>query len=157
MTLQEKLISKLQPHADRIQNGNNDEFDYLPAVLLHLIEDQKLQSKTTTEFINQARSDVKNGVGEISHLVSKSQVDLQEGISSSSKLVTDDIQALLKLASQAKDDAKKGMDEISLHLVELKTIIAIENQKTRRLLTKWLLFGLPALVIAIAILLYVRH
>ncbi len=108
MTLQEKLISKLQPHADRIQNGNNDEFDYLPAVLLHLIEDQKLQSKTTAEFINQA-----------------------------------------------KDDAKNGMDEISVRLAELKTIIAMENQKTRRLLLAGLFFGVVTLVIAT--LLYVRH
>ncbi|MEJ1959336.1 MAG: hypothetical protein WDM70_07825 [Nitrosomonadales bacterium] len=155
MTLQEKLISKLQPHADRIQNGNNDEFDYLPAVLLHLIEDQKLQSKTTVEFINQARGDVKNGVGEISRLVSQTQADLQERIANLSKLAADDIQSVLKLSNQAKDDAKNGMDEISVHLSELKTFIAIENQKTRRLLLAGLLFGVVTLVIAI--LLYVRH
>lgn len=94
-------------------------------------------------------------MGEISRLVSQTQADLQERIANLSKLAADDIQSVLKLSNQAKDDAKNGMDEISVHLSELKTFIAIENQKTRRLLLAGLLFGVVTLVIAI--LLYVRH
>ena len=125
MTLQEKLQSKLQPHADRVKDGNNDEFDYLPAVLLHLIEEQKKQSQTNAEsvsqarklaandiqsvinFINKANGDVKNGADEITRLVSQTQADLQEKIAFSSKLAIDDRQIVVKLLNQIRDDAKK--------------------------------------------------
>ena len=45
MTLETKLFSKLEPHAKRIQDGDGKDFDYLPAVLLQLMEEQKRQAK----------------------------------------------------------------------------------------------------------------
>ena len=45
MTIEQKILSKLQPHAKRIQDGDGNDFDYLPAVLLQLIEEQKHHAK----------------------------------------------------------------------------------------------------------------
>jgi len=41
MSIEQKLLTKLQPHADRIASGNGNDFDYLPAVLLQVVEGQK--------------------------------------------------------------------------------------------------------------------
>lgn len=45
MAIEQALISKLEPHAKRIRDGEGNDFDYLPAVLLHLLEEQKRQAK----------------------------------------------------------------------------------------------------------------
>jgi hypothetical protein len=45
MTIEQKLISKLEPHSKRIKDGDGNDFDYLPAVLLHVIEEQKCQAE----------------------------------------------------------------------------------------------------------------
>jgi hypothetical protein len=45
MAIEQALISKLEPHAKRIRDGDGNDFDYLPAVLLHLLEEQKRQAK----------------------------------------------------------------------------------------------------------------
>ena len=36
MSIEQKLLTKLQPHADRIAAGSSNDFDYLPAVLFAL-------------------------------------------------------------------------------------------------------------------------
>lgn len=52
MTIEQKIFTKLEPHAKRIQDGNGNDFDYLPAVLLQLIEGQKRQA---TQIENAAK------------------------------------------------------------------------------------------------------
>jgi hypothetical protein len=151
MTLQEKLHAKLQPHADRIKEGKNDEFDYLPAVLFHLIEEHKQQSNTTCELVNHATGDMKKGLDEISSLTSSTHTEVLEKIVNSSQLAAKDIQSVIKLINQIKDEAKIDADTAQ---AELKTIIASEIQKTRRRLFAVLIFGLVTL--GITILLYAR-
>lgn len=50
MTIEQKILSKLEPHAQRIKDGEGNDFDYLPAVLLHVIEGQQRQSKLTDDL-----------------------------------------------------------------------------------------------------------
>ena len=45
MSLKDKTLNKLQPHAERIVEGENDEFDYLPGVLVHLLQEQEKHSE----------------------------------------------------------------------------------------------------------------
>ena len=45
MTIEQKIFSKLEPHARRIKDGEGNDFDYLPAVLLQVMEEQKRQAK----------------------------------------------------------------------------------------------------------------
>lgn len=59
MTIEEKILSKLEPHARRIREGQGNDFDYLPAVLLQLIEEQKRQTKLlddTASLLNIIKS-----------------------------------------------------------------------------------------------------
>ena len=59
MTIEQKIFSKLEPHAKRIQDGNGNDFDYLPAVLLQLMEEQKRQAKLiddTTKLLDSLKS-----------------------------------------------------------------------------------------------------
>jgi hypothetical protein len=44
MTIEQKIFLKLEPHAIRIREGTADDFDYLPAVLFQITEEQKHQS-----------------------------------------------------------------------------------------------------------------
>ena len=49
MEIEQALLSKLEPHAKRIRDGDGNDFDYLPAVLLQLLEEQKRQAKLLDE------------------------------------------------------------------------------------------------------------
>ena len=52
MTIEQKIFSKLEPHAKRIRDGEGNDFDYLPAVLLQLMEEQKRQAKLLNDNAN---------------------------------------------------------------------------------------------------------
>ena len=52
MTLEQKIFDKLQPHAKRINDGNHNDFDYLPAVLLQVIEGQQHLAKRAEQAEN---------------------------------------------------------------------------------------------------------
>lgn len=56
MSLEQKIITKLQPHAKRILDGNGEDFDYLPAVLLQIIESQKFQAEKLESFMKNLGS-----------------------------------------------------------------------------------------------------
>ena len=61
MTLEQKLVLKMEPHAKRIVDGGDNDFDYLPAVLLQLMEQQKrlaLQFDNNAELIKEISSKV---------------------------------------------------------------------------------------------------
>ena len=49
MTFEQKIFSKLEPHAKRIKDGEGNDFDYLPAVLLQVMEGQQRQIKLTDD------------------------------------------------------------------------------------------------------------
>ncbi len=51
MTLEQTLVQKLKPHADRVSNGQHSDFDYLPAVLFQSLEHSKqLNNSLTNHF-----------------------------------------------------------------------------------------------------------
>jgi hypothetical protein len=74
MAIEQALISKLEPHAKRIRDGDGNDFDYLPAVLLQLLEEQKRQAKLLDDTAKLLAS-VKIAV---SALGEKSEVQIAE-------------------------------------------------------------------------------
>ena len=66
MSIEQKLLTKLQPHADRIASGSSNDFDYLPAVLLQVVEGQKrqVQGSSFDQFIVRSFEDSNWGRGE---------------------------------------------------------------------------------------------
>lgn len=79
MSLEQRLTEKLRPHADRVAEGRHNEFDFLPAALLHGLERGKGMSEAVTELraafstkvstLEQHLADVGNSQKEISEQV----------------------------------------------------------------------------------------
>ena len=50
MQIDQKLLEKLKPHADRIAEGGHNEYDFLPATLLHgLRGNQRIEDLLLTQ------------------------------------------------------------------------------------------------------------
>lgn len=101
--MNKKIYAKLEPHAQRINAGEGNDFDYLPAVLLHLIEVQKEQAKllnasvtaldaykSTTEIFG---ADVKEGIAGLR----KSQLTITEQIKALDNILQQAHQKLTRL------------------------------------------------------------
>lgn len=87
MALEQRLLEKLKPHAERINSGDHTDFDYLPGVLAHLIERQASQEHSFSEAVERfslqgetlARSAEKNcgvfadGIANLGAAVSQSE------------------------------------------------------------------------------------
>ena len=59
MTIEQMLLAKLEPHSKRIKDGEGNDFDYLPAVLLQLLEVQKCHSQqldANTKFLDSIKN-----------------------------------------------------------------------------------------------------
>ena len=82
MTIEQKLFLKLEPHAKRIKDGEGNDFDYLPAVLLNLMEVQDRQAKLLDEATKQSDSTV-------STAFDKTQSQIQNSQSLINKLISD--------------------------------------------------------------------
>ena len=59
MSLKETIQRKLEPHSERVIQGTNDEFDYLPATLFELIRQQEAASAESNNGINKLSQDAK--------------------------------------------------------------------------------------------------
>lgn len=72
MTIEQKIFSKLEPHAKRIKDGEGNDFDYLPAVLFQITEEQKRQAKLLDDTAKLLAS-IKNAV-DAARVQSKEQI-----------------------------------------------------------------------------------
>lgn len=59
MSLKEAIQRKLEPHSERVIQGINDEFDYLPATLFELMKQQEVASAECNNGINRLSQDAK--------------------------------------------------------------------------------------------------
>jgi hypothetical protein len=96
MSLEKKLSEKLRPHADRIVAGNNNEYDYLPAVLLHVVEGQthqleaaKESSEALHEFIKSTHESTDVHLSSIDQRSSESWKSSEETLQKISSVVLD--------------------------------------------------------------------
>ena len=62
MNIEQKICAKLEPHAQRIHSGDGNDFDYLPAVLLHVIKKQSLHQEILDSFVEILRSNENTAV-----------------------------------------------------------------------------------------------
>ncbi len=58
MTIEQKILLKLEPHAKRIKDDKADEFDYLPAVLFQLLEEQNSIKSTVTSAVGESKTQI---------------------------------------------------------------------------------------------------
>ena len=112
MSIEQKLLTKLQPHADRIAAGSGNDFDYLPAVLLQVVEGQKKQAQAVIEAATT-----------VARKLDETEVSI-----ASVKTTTEQVGAQslrhLNLAFAAND---KRLDAISLQQIDADQKLAATN------------------------------
>ncbi len=71
MSLDEKLEQKLRPHAERVEMGNPNDYDYLPAVLFSCIDSNKKLHQSMINNFEQIQIALKNENIELSNKINK--------------------------------------------------------------------------------------
>jgi methyl-accepting chemotaxis protein len=176
MLIEQKLLAKLQPHADRIAAGNNNDFDYLPAVFLEIIQGQKRQilsftdiSKTVSSKFDESEvslSSIKEVGLQSLQQVNQSVTLTNQGLDDiAQKLVdTDRSIAALAMVTKQVDQAvrltNQGLDDIAQNLVDIDESIAalaaaskLEHKNIYRLLFVSLTGTLVAICLGAVVLL----
>lgn len=131
MSLKDKILNKLQPHAERIVEGVNDEFDYLPGVLVHLLQEQE---KHSLDNVNQLVALSKNlnqttetVINQLNQNLTQLKVDSQNMMTTVQQENQVGLQAITKYLSQSTEAINNSM-------MQLKLSIETENKKLRLLL-----------------------
>lgn len=131
MSLKDKILNKLQPHAERIVEGVNDEFDYLPGVLVHLLQEQE---KHSVDNVNQMVALSKNlnqttesVITQLNQNLTQLKVDSQNMMTTVQQENQVGLQAITKYLSQSTEAINNSM-------MQLKLSIETENKKLRLLL-----------------------
>lgn len=131
MSLKDKILNKLQPHAERIVEGVNDEFDYLPGVLVHLLQEQE---KHSVDNVNQMVALSKNlnqttetVINQLNQNLTQLKVDSQNMMTTVQQENQVGLQAITKYLSQSTEAINNSM-------MQLKLSIETENKKLRLLL-----------------------
>jgi len=172
MTIEQKIFSKLEPHAKRIQDGNGNDFDYLPAVLLQLMEEQKRQAKlivdtsnlldtlkitaNTVEVQNKAQitafeSAAQRKMEQIETAIKDTQTRLQKSQSSISEQIA-------VFASTHAGHAMQTSEDLNAIALQIKSL-ANSTQQSHVRFTRFLVGGLVAsiVMIGLAIVILQRH
>jgi hypothetical protein len=172
MTIEQKIFSKLEPHARRIQDGNGNDFDYLPAVLLQLIEGQKRQAtqiEDTAKLLDSLQS-ATVAVGlqtkkQIAAFDSATQSKLQQletalqdaqiKFQSSQSMIREDIAVLSKSHALHAVQTTEGLSAIGSKI----TSFADDTQQAHVKIVRLLIAGLvtSAVIIGLAIAILQRH
>ena len=131
MSLKDKILNKLLPHAERIVEGVNDEFDYLPGVLVHLLQEQE---KHSVDNVNQMVALSKNlnqttesVITQLNQNLTQLKVDSQNMMTTVQQENQVGLQAITKYLSQSTEAINNSM-------MQLKLSIETENKKLRLLL-----------------------
>jgi hypothetical protein len=154
MTIEEKLFLKLEPHAKRIKDGEGNDFDYLPAVLLHLIAEQKRQAQlldNNAKFLDLIKSAV-----DAAGLQNKANTaDLQMQCQNLQTSIGDQIGMLGREHEMSSEKTNEGLKAVSS---EIEALVK-DNQKSHSKVMRFVIAGLvgSTLMIGLAIAILQRH
>lgn len=169
MTIEQKIFSKLEPHAKRIQDGDGNDFDYLPAVLLQLMEEQKRQAKLlddtakllviikstaeTTGVQSKAQvtsfeSAAQRKMEQIETAIKNTQAQLQNSQSS----MNEHIFVLASAHTAHALQTKEGLSEISLQIESFVNSTQQNHTKFMRLLVAALVASTATIGLVVVIL-----
>lgn len=147
MTIEQMLLAKLEPHSKRIKDGEGNDFDYLPAVLLQLLEVQKRHSQQLDEnakFLDSIKNTAASNAAD-----SKTQIAAFE-ISMQAKLV--------QLEATTKDLKAQIENSQTLLGKQIESLIA-GSQRAQAKFLRLLIAGIAATIVTIglAITILQRH
>jgi hypothetical protein len=132
MSLEQALVKKLKPHADRVVQGVHSDFDYLPAVLFQSLErDKSLNASLANHFQSIVSS------------FEKQNQSVTEFHAALDKLIASNIASLFKelAASQAEQEKlaelyrAKFLDNLDLAKAEQISALAAGFSQQDKLLT----------------------
>ena len=165
MTIEQQILAKLEPHSKRIQDGSGNDFDYLPAVLLQLMEEQKRQArlldslKSTVDTVgvhNKAQmtafeSAAQRKLEQLETEVKHTQTQLQNSQSSINEQIA-------VFASAHAVQARQTNEGLSATGLQIKSL-ASDTQQSQVKFTRILIAGLVAstVMIGLAIAILQRH
>lgn len=165
MTIEEIIFSKLEPHAKRIKDGDGNDFDYLPAVLLQLMEEQKRQAQLlndTAKLLASTKSNVDNIGAQIAAFESAAQVmmvqqetaikDTQTMVQNAQSSMTEEIGALSSAHASHATQTKEALSAIGLQIESLASSAQRSHIKFMRLLIAGLVASTVMIGLAVAIL-----
>ena len=172
MTIEQKIFSKLEPHAKRIKDGEGNDFDYLPAVLLQLMEEQKRQGKlldeTSTLLDSTKNTAVTIGVESKEQTkafesaaqrkmeqIEAAITDTQTQIQNSQSSINEQFVRLINAHAENTTKTNEGLSAISLQIDLLGSNIKRFHVNFMRLLIAGLVASTVMIGLATAILL--RH
>ncbi len=173
MSIEQKLLEKLRPHAKRINDGTGNEFDFFPAVLLQVLEEQKRLgvaseafSKTTDLKWNSydtQLADLNGSVKQSNASVIDQQRDTRESLvqkitASDNGLLNrlDNLQGTLAdRITKAEKEQNEKILALGRVIASLSTASEIEHRKTRKFLISAIVTLILGFGICFALLL--RH
>lgn len=172
MTIEQMILSKLEPHAKRIKDGDGNDFDYLPAVLLQLMEEQKRQAQLlidTAKLLASTKTNV-DGIGaqskaQISAFESAAQItmgqiemaikDTQTLVRNAQFSMTEAIGALSSAHALHATQTNEGLSAVGLQIESLASSAQRSHVKFARLLIAGLVAS--TVMIGLAVVILQRH
>ena len=151
MTVEQKIFSKLEPHAKRINDGEGDDFDYLPAVLLHLMEEQKHQAKLLDDTTKLLVTSIKTA----SDTIGVQNKDTQAQLQNSQLSVCEQIAVFANAHAAHATQTNEVLSAIGLQIESLGS----SSQRSHALFNRLLIAGLvaSAVMIGLAVVILLRH
>jgi hypothetical protein len=160
--IEQKLISKLEPHAKRIEDGNGNDFDYLPAILLRLIEEQKDQAirsdfiKTSADTVGlQSKEQItkfESAVHTKMEQIDTAIKDAQSKLQNSQSVLSEQIALLVSVHAAHVTHTNESMQTIRLQIESLARNTQRAHANLMRLVIAELVASTAMIGFAVAIL-----
>lgn len=132
MSIEAQILAKLEPHAARIKQGNHNDFDFLPAVLLQLLQSQAAQRQIASDSLaNVARQNQELALGFATKV--GALADNVNGVRGEVAALGG---VLVRQASDALSDAKTRQAATSATLADLSATLRAENAATHALVAE---------------------
>lgn len=116
MSLEQRLTEKLRPHADRVAEGRHNEFDFLPAALLHGLEHGRTMSEAMTEFRTAISTNVvifERHLAEAAKSQKESSGQLVEALDAQRRLILANFGAIDKCLDEAAKKQVENKEQVS--------------------------------------------
>lgn len=162
MTLEQKILSKLEPHAKRIKDGDGNDFDYLPAVLLQLMEEQKRQDnllENTAKLLSTIQSTGDNiGVQSKAQITAfesatqKKMQEIEEAIKNTQSAMHEQIAVIASAQTAHVKQTAESLRTIGLQIESFGNNSQRAHSNFMRLLIAGLVASTAMIGLAVAIL-----
>lgn len=163
-SIEQIILAKLEPHAKRVADGEGNDFDYLPAVLLQVLEQQQRQAKLTVEaekfFFSIERKIERIAETHSEQIAKTAAATMEEMERMESAIIKTQIQIqssqnamnerISMLASELDEHSKRSNEHLSAIGLRLESAAA-EAQRSNAKLVKLSIAGFIATTAAIGL------